>query len=90
MPTSWTSGKPLPDPTTSEQLNDDPRYIQWKDIAKSHFACTGKEAHFGEVRKWLGPQIEAKLIEETDYLGWFRFTDRGWELYKRVSLKTFR
>jgi hypothetical protein len=79
MSGGWSKKKA--DPALVEQFEKDPMYVQWNDIAKSNFFLTGEIMHFSETKKLMQPQIDAGLIEETDYRGWYKFTERGWNAF---------
>ena len=73
--------KQTADEETKAEFSHDPRYVQWNDIAKSYFILHGEMPHFSEVRKLMQPQIDAGLIEETGYRGWYKFSEKGWQIF---------
>jgi hypothetical protein len=62
-----------------KEFRADPRYIQWRDIAKTEFALTGESKSFAKIIEKLNPD----LIEKTEYWGWWRLTDRGYREFTR-------
>jgi len=83
---SWSGGKRMPTLDERVALQNNPRYVQWQAITKSHCMCNSMvKLDFSEVIELMRPAIEAGCVEETEFRGWYRFTDKGWAIFSATT-----